>query len=224
AAGRYAARLYLDVQPSPGPGLLAAAMAELLGGSAERAAEYAARAVRASMSAGDEDWLKVGLVTSGLVQVLRGDAPAAAAAFGRAWAIEQRLSRVDPGIFLWHADFVESLAGTGAKAEAAAVLAEVSGHAERLHRQVALLGLERASATLVAAGGDARGGADRLAAAIERWAEHPYPLELARAWHALAGLERRAPPPRAARAALVAAGAPSARAAAGAWRPGGCPE
>jgi DNA-binding CsgD family transcriptional regulator len=94
--------------------------------------------------------------------------------------------------------------GAGARAEAAEVLAEVRQCAERLGRDVAMLGLARAGA-VVAAATDPREAAEALAAAIETWADHPYQVEVARAWHTLGGLERRAHRRGAARTALTEA-------------------
>jgi len=143
---------------------------------------------------------------------------AAADAMRHAWALEQRMGRVDPGILLWHADFVEALVAVGAKAEAADVLDEVSGFADRLHRDVALLGLARACAVLTAATGEPRDGADQLSLAVQKWADHPYPVEIARAYHVLGGLERRAHRRGAARAALTEAARRYAAAGAVPWR------
>ncbi|MDT5037499.1 MAG: hypothetical protein QOE03_2684 [Micromonosporaceae bacterium] len=203
-AGRYCVRLYTDVEITPGPGLLVAAMTELGGGDADRAVEYAAQAVRAIQDAGDEDWLKTAYAIHGMVHLLRGDPGAAAEVMRQAWALEQSQGRVDPGILLWHADFIESLATCGSRAEAAEVLSEVQRCAERLGRDVATLGLARAAAVLAAAT-DPREAAEALSTAIEKAADHPYPLELARAWHTLGGLERRAHRRGAARAALTEA-------------------
>jgi DNA-binding CsgD family transcriptional regulator len=215
-AGRYCARLYADVDPTPGPGLLVGAMAELGGGSADQAAAYAEQAVRAIQDAGDEDWLKTAYAIHGMVHLLQGDPGAAADVMRQAWALEQGQGRVDPGILLWHADFIESLAATGARVEAAEVLAEVRQCAERLGREVATLGLARAGAVLAAAT-DPREAAETLAAAIEKATDHPYPLEVARAWHTLGGLERRAHRRGAARAALTEAVRRYAAAAAVPW-------
>ena len=134
AAGRYCVRLYSDVETTPGPGLLVGAMTELLGGTPERAADYAEQAIQASRAAGDEDWLKAAYATAGMIHLQRGDAAAAADVMRQAWALEQRQGRVDPGILLWHADFIEALVGAGARAEAAEVLAEVQGCADRFGR------------------------------------------------------------------------------------------
>jgi DNA-binding NarL/FixJ family response regulator len=88
----------------------------------------------------------------------------------------------------------------------AGVLDEVRARlAGELGRDVVLLGLARAKAALTAADDNARAAAADLAAALADHASHPYPLELARAWHALGGLERRAHRRAAARAALTEA-------------------
>ncbi len=214
--GRYCARLYVDVETTPGPGLLVCAMAELFGGVVEQAADYAQQAVRAIQDAGDEDWLKTAYAIRGMVHLLAGDAVAAADVMRQAWALEQSQGRVDPGILLWHADFVEALVAAGARAEATEVHAEVQRCAERLGRDVAMLGLARAGA-VIAAAGDPREAAETLATAIEKWADHPYPLEVARAWHTLGGLERRAHRRGAARAALTEASRRYAAAEAVPW-------
>ena len=218
AAGRACVRLYVDVENTPGPGYLAAALAESVGGTATAAAGYAEKAMGACLAAGDEDWIKLGYATSGMVHLLRGDPVAAAENMRAAWRLEQRLGRLDPGVFLWHADFIEALVGAGARTEAADVLADVSKHAQHLDRQVAMLGLARAGAVLTAATGEAREGAEQLARAIDDWSDHAYPLEVARAWYVLGGLERRAHRRGAARAALSEAVRRYAEAEARPWQ------
>jgi DNA-binding CsgD family transcriptional regulator len=218
AAGRACVRLYVDVENTPGPGYLAATYAESLGGSATAAAGYAEKGLAACLAAGDEDWIKLAYANAGMVHLLRGDPVAAAETLRSAWRLDQRLGRIDPGIFIWHADFVEALVGAGARTEAADVLGEVSKHAEHLDRQVAMLGLARAGALLTAATGEAREGAEQLARAIDQWSEHPYPLEVARAWYVLGGLERRAHRRGAARAALSEAVRRFAEAEAKPWQ------
>jgi DNA-binding CsgD family transcriptional regulator len=172
----------------------------------------------ACLAAGDEDWIKLGYATSGMVHLLRGDPVAAADMMRQAWRLEQRLGRLDPGVFLWHADFVEALVGVGARSEAADVLAEVTKQAGHLDRRVAMLGLARAGALLTAATGEAREGAKALGRAIDDWSDHPYPLEVARAWYALGGLERRAHRRGASRAALSEATRRYAAAQARPWQ------
>jgi DNA-binding CsgD family transcriptional regulator len=206
AAGRYCLRLFTDVAAgAPGPGLLVGALVELGGGQLSRAEEYVARAIAASRAAGDEDWLKGAYAVQGQVQLIAGDPVGAVDPMRLAYAMEQRRGPVDPAGFLWHADFIEALAGAGAREEAAAVLEEIRGQAVRLERWVVNLGLSRASAVLTAYTGDPRAGVARLTEAIAKGADHPYPFEVARAWHALGGLERRAHRRGAARDALTEA-------------------
>jgi DNA-binding NarL/FixJ family response regulator len=135
----------------------------------------------------------------------------------QAYAIEQRFGRTDPATQLWHADFVEALAAVGARDEAREVLDEVAAVGRELRRDVVKLGLARADAVLTAAEGDARAAAAGLAAAMADNENHPYPMEVARAWHALATLERRAHRRAAARSALVEAVARYAAAGAAPW-------
>ena len=201
-AGRECLRLNLDMEATPGPGLLVGALVELFAGGLPRAAELADEAIRASTAAGDEDWLKGAYAARGQAYLLDGDPVTAVEPMRRAWALEQRLGRLDPAAFLWHADFIEALVGAGARDEAADVLREVRAAAVRLDRTVVSLGLARAEALLAT---DARVGAAALGATLEAEPDHPYPLELARAWHTLGHLERRAHRRAAARTALAEA-------------------
>ncbi|MEN3306997.1 MAG: hypothetical protein V7603_3199 [Micromonosporaceae bacterium] len=206
AAGRYCLRLFTDVAAgAPGPGLLVGALVELAGGQLSRADEYVGRAVAASRAAGDEEWLKGAYAVQGQIQLLAGDPLAAVEPMRVAYQMEQRRGPIDPAHFLWHADFVEVLAAAGARDEATAVFTEVRGQALRLDRRVVELGLARAGAVLTAHTGDPRTAVAALTEALERWADHPYPFELARAWQALGGLERRAHRRGAARDALTEA-------------------
>jgi DNA-binding CsgD family transcriptional regulator len=202
-AGQACLRLYCDVEPTQGPGLFAAAVAELSGGTLDGAAEIAQRAVDACQAAGDHDFLRGAYAVKGRIHLIRGDAGAAVEVLRRCHDLEHALfARNDPSVLLWHADYVEALVGVGARDEAVAVLAEVRARAHRLDRRMVLLGLDRAEAVLVAAVKEARDGVAALREAIARWADHPYPLEIARAWHTLGVLERRAHRRAAARAAL----------------------
>jgi DNA-binding CsgD family transcriptional regulator len=203
AAGHACLRLFVDVEPTPGPGLIAAATAELYGGTVAGAAEYAERALEACQAAGDHDWLRGAYAIAGQVHLLRGDAGTAVEMMRHCYDLEQELfSRNDPSVLLWHPDFVEALVAIGARDEAADVLAEVRATAHRLGRTAVLLGLDRAEAVLLASAKEARDGVAALREAIGRYADHPYPLEVARAWHTLGVLERRAHRRAAARAAL----------------------
>jgi DNA-binding CsgD family transcriptional regulator len=124
--------------------------------------------------------------------MLGGDAVAALEPMRRAYEIEVRRGQVDPGRTTWHADFVETLAVAGARTEAARVLGEVTTVADELKRETATLSLTRAGAVLASMEGDPRSAAADLVAAIERWSDHPFPIEVARAYHALGTIERRA--------------------------------
>ncbi|MBN1171025.1 MAG: AAA family ATPase [Micromonosporaceae bacterium] len=196
------ARLFEDVMASPGPGQLVLAMAELNGGSPARALEYVERATVACQAAGDEGWIRHAYTTGGMIKLLLGDPHGAVEQMRQAYETSHQLGRIDPGQVLWHADYIEALVASGARNEAETVLAEVTSCAIDLGRQVALLGLARAGALVTAATGRARDGAEALGQAITRWADHPYPLEIARAYQVLGGLERRAHRRGAARAAL----------------------
>ena len=215
-AGRECMRLMLDMEVGQGPGLLVGALVEMVGGSPSVAASLADQAIEASQAAGDEDWLKAAYATRGQIHLVDGDAAAAVVPMRAAYALERRLGRVDPAAHMWHADFVEALVGVGARDEASRVLDEVREVAERLGRTVVRLGLGRAEA-LITAAADARGAAVALATTVREYDDHPYPVELARAWHTLAGLERRAHRRAAARAALTEAVARYAAVEAAPW-------
>src|SRR6266511_3077038 len=205
-AGHYCLRLFTDVAPgAPGPGLLVAALVELGGGTVEQAARYAEEALAASLAAGDEDWLKGAHAVQGQILLLRGDPVGAVEPMRHSYALEQRRGPTAPATFLWHADYIEALALSGARDEAAEVLAEISAQARRLERDMVQLGLARAAALCTALGGHPREAAQDLSDALRIWADHPYPFELARAWHVLAGVERRAHRRGAAREALLEA-------------------
>ncbi len=204
-AGRECLRLILDLEATAGPGLVVGANVELFGGSPARAGILVQQAIDACRAASDEDWLCMALAIAGQVHLFRGDPAAAVGHLREASTLERRLGRVDPAVFLWHADHVEALAAVGARTEAAAVLADIRHTAERLRRRVVMLGLDRAEAMIIASGGDARAAAEHLASAIDAQADHPYPFEVARAWHTLGSLWRRAHRRPAARAALAEA-------------------
>ena len=202
-AGVLGGRLRLELEPTPGPGLMLSAAAELNGGTAERAGELAAAAIRAGELAGDTEWHAYALGLHGRADLLGHRMPQAADNLGRCRALLRGLGFVDPALFLVDADLVEALARSGAVDEAGAVLAQATAEADRLDRWVLRLGLARARAVLDGLAGDPRGAADRLRSALAP--AHPYPLESARAMLTLGDLERRARRRAAARADLRAA-------------------
>ncbi len=202
-AGVLGGRMRAEVGATPAPGLVLSAAAELNGGTPERAAELADAALAAGELAGDAEWCAYALGLHGRADLLRDRMPQAAEHLGRCRSLLRGLGFVDPALFLVDADLVEALARSGAGEEARRVLAEATGEAERLGRQVVRLGLARAGAVLTGLGGDPRGAADELRAALVP--VHPYPLETARALLTLGELERRARRRAAARADLRAA-------------------
>ena len=205
-------RMRSELGTADAPALMLSAAAELNGGTAERAGELAAAAVRAAELAGDTEWAAYALGLRGRADLLGHRVPQAAAHLGRCRSLLRGLGYTDPALFLVDADLVEALARSGATDEARRVLSEAGREAARLDRQVVRLGLARAQAVLVGLDGDPRGAADGLRAALP--SAHPYPLELARARLALGELERRARRRAAARADL--------RAAAGAFAAADC--
>jgi DNA-binding CsgD family transcriptional regulator len=198
-------RLFSDIEVTPGPGFFAGAVAELVGGSLNLAWRHASAAAEASVAANDEDWLRVAYAVQGQVHLLRSDAVSAAETMRLGYQIECRRGSLDPNVYLWHADFVEALAISGARAEAAEVLAHLSQSIDKGNHELCRLGAARAAATLTAAEGDARTAAADLTTALAKWSRHPFPLELARAWQSLGAIERRGHRRAAAREAFIEA-------------------
>ncbi|GAA4878359.1 LuxR family transcriptional regulator [Kitasatospora terrestris] len=215
AAGRAAYELRERIEPNPGPARVLGGAAELAGGSAERAADLLDSAIRAAESDRDREWLAYAHGLRGRVDLLTGTPEAAAGHFLEARRLLRRLQFTDPSLFLLDADLAEALALAGRPGEAADALADASVRVDRLGREVVRLGLHRAEAVLAAATGDPRTAADTLRERIP--AEHPYPLELARAHLVLGQLERRARRRAAARTALCEAAARYARAGCTPW-------
>ncbi|WP_441245143.1 AAA family ATPase [Kitasatospora sp. McL0602] len=201
-AGVLGGRMRMECGATPGSGLVLGAAAELNGGTAERAAELAAAALRAAEQAGDVEWCAYALGILGRADLIRHRLPQAAERLGRCRSLLRGLGFTDPALFLVDADLVEALARSGAAEEAWRVLAEAEGETARLDRRVLRLGLARARAVLLGAG-DPRGAADGLRAVLPP--SHPYPLEAARALLTLGDLERRARRRAAARGDLHAA-------------------
>ncbi|WP_329570730.1 helix-turn-helix transcriptional regulator [Kitasatospora sp. NBC_01266] len=206
-AGRLGGRLRRELGPTPAPGLVLSAAAELNGGTAECATDLATAAVRAAEAAGDVEWTAYALGLLGRADLLGDQFARAAQHLGRCRSLLRGLGFTDPALFLVDADLIEALARSGAAGAAERawqLLAEADAETARLDRQVLRLGLVRARAVLTARDGDPRGAADELRAQLPP--AHPYPLERARALLTLGDLERRARRRAAARADLRAAG------------------
>ncbi|WP_460624874.1 helix-turn-helix transcriptional regulator [Kitasatospora kifunensis] len=202
-AGLHGGRLRRELGPTPAPGLVLSAAAQLNGGTVERATELASAAVRAAEAAGDTEWAAYAVGLLGRADLLGNRFARAADHLGQCRSLLRGLGYTDPALFLVDADLVEALSATGAAAQAWQALEEATAEAARLDRQVLRLGLARARAVLTARDGDPREAADELRAELPR--SHPYPLERARALLTLGELERRARRRAAARADLRAA-------------------
>ncbi|WP_412542743.1 LuxR family transcriptional regulator [Longispora sp. K20-0274] len=200
ATGQYGGRLRAELESDRLGELLQRGAAELNGGTAERAFELLDAAAAAWARTDAVEWLAYALGLRGRAEWLLGRYEASARSQRRSRSLLHRQGYTDPAMFLIDADLAESLILTGATAEAAGLLGEARAEAARLGRDVVTLGLTRARILLEGVTGDPRAAADELRARMP--AEHPYPLEVARALLTLAGLERRARRRAAARAAL----------------------
>ncbi|MEV2201552.1 LuxR family transcriptional regulator [Streptomyces fradiae] len=209
--------LTLDAGLSPGPAWYTLALAEAAGGSFARAMRYARRSAQASEEEGDNVFLSRALYVLGRAQLVTGDVAAALETLRRVQEGERRRRIVDPSMLRWHEELAEALLAADAREEAEALIAEVRPVAERLGRTTVLLGLDRAYAQCLAAGG----GADEAAALLERTAErlaaHGLVIEQGRCLVALARVERRRRRRSAAQQALGAAAAVFERAGAAPW-------
>jgi DNA-binding CsgD family transcriptional regulator len=205
------ARLLSDADlPSP-LGAYAAALAETVAGTPERACALARSAVDGSAADGDRLFLIRALGVLGTAQLLAGHPEGAAAAvesLQRARDLGSAMELADPDTVRRLADLTEALALLGETGEAADVLAE----ARRLTAGwsppwggSALAALDRAEGLVQAALGRIEAATAALAASADRLRALPLPLELVRTLIAWGGVERRARHRVVARAALAEA-------------------
>ncbi|WP_254792887.1 LuxR C-terminal-related transcriptional regulator, partial [Streptomyces sp. CC77] len=209
--------LTLEAGLSPGPAWYTLALAEGAGGSFARAASYARRSVQASDEEGDHVFLSRSLYALGRVQLLTGDVSGALETLRRVQDNERALRTVDPAMLRWHEELAEALLANDAREQAEELLAEVGPVAERLGRTTVLLGLDRAYALCLAAGGKPEEAAALLVETSERYAAHGLVLEQGRCLIALARVERRRRRRSAAQQALQSAAAVFERAGAAPW-------
>jgi DNA-binding NarL/FixJ family response regulator len=205
---RYAHRAVAAAQQaglSPGPTWYTAAVAELTGGSLAAAAGYARRGVRASEQEGDRLYLRRNLHALGLAELRAGESRAGVAALRRLRELEDG-GAADPMIVRWRGDLAGGLAALGEHAEAARILAEARAAAERLGAHPGVAGyLDRATAVVLSASGQADTAVRLSAAAAEHFAELHQPIEQAHALLVQGGAERRRRRYAAARLAIGAA-------------------
>ena len=214
-AATLGSRLRAETGSSSVQALILAAAGELNGGTAEAAADIAQRAIEAGTVSGDSEYTGYAHAFLGRAELLLDRPSQAAHHLARGRTLMRNLGMVDPATFLVDADLAESLARCGSFGAADRILDEAQEMARRLERDVVRLGLTRARLLRRGLAGDAREAADRLRAAIP--AEHPYPLEIARAEVTLGELERRARRRAAARAAWESAATAYSAAGCGPW-------
>ncbi|WP_280689594.1 MULTISPECIES: LuxR family transcriptional regulator [unclassified Kitasatospora] len=199
--------------PSPVHGLAlhAAALAELTGGSAERAGELARRAAAGWAAAGDRLHQVRALGTLGESGLLRGDAAATAVGvevLQEARRLSTAAGFADPAAVRRLALLAEGLAALGEHGTAAQVLRQ--GHDLTLRWEggpqlPARAALDRAAGLAQAGVGNGRAAVDLLRAAAERQRAAGLPLEVARTLLALGSVERRLRHRPGARAVLLEA-------------------
>ncbi|MFJ4966365.1 AAA family ATPase [Streptomyces sp. NPDC088729] len=217
AHGARSLALTLEAGLSPGPAWYALALAETAGGSFARAARYARRSAQASEEEGDHVFLTRGLYALGRVQLVTGDVGHALETLRRVQAGERAQSAVDPSMLRWHEELAEALLVNDAPEEAAALIEDVRGVAERLGRTTVLLGCDRVHALYLASGGLFEEAAELLTRTAEHYAAAGLPLEHGRALIALARVERRRRRRSAAQNALQTAAALFEQAGAAPW-------
>ena len=171
-------RVGADAGLSPGPGWYSAAVAELAGGSLERAAGYALQGARASEQEGDRNFLRCHLSVLGAAQLRLGRADEAVATLLRVQSIEVEAGVRDPSDLRWRADLVAALVAADRLDDAAQALersrADVRsrGRGEGVTAQ-----LDRAEALLLLARGDADGARARAARSALAFARLGQPVE-----------------------------------------------
>ncbi|MFW6692890.1 AAA family ATPase [Streptomyces sp. MAR4 CNX-425] len=204
-AGR-AIRIAEDAGLSPGPCWHSRAVAELAGGTIERAAAFARRGIQASEQEDDGIYLCRHLHVLAQTELRTGDARGAVATLRRLAELERRQGVAAPLLLRWHADLATALAATGELTEADAVIASTRGmlEAEESGAGVAAQ-LDRAEALVLAARGRADTGIELLGGAERRFRALGQPLELGHCHLVRGRLERRRRRHGAARAAVLAA-------------------
>jgi DNA-binding CsgD family transcriptional regulator/tetratricopeptide (TPR) repeat protein len=206
---RYAHRAVAAAQQaglSPGPTWYTAAVAELAGGSLDRAAGYARRGVRASEQEHDSIYLRRNLHALGQAALRAGDTRDGVASLRRLRDLEATLGATDPLIVRWHGDLAGGLAALGEHTEAAATLAAARAAAHRLGTTPGVTGyLDRAAAVVLSQSGQADSAVVLSAAAAHHFARLRQPIEQGHALLVQGGAERRRRRYAAARVAIGAA-------------------
>ncbi|EKA61372.1 HTH-type transcriptional regulator malT [Janibacter hoylei PVAS-1] len=169
------------------------ALAELVGGTFERAALISSRGVDLAREQGDERYLRRQLAQLGLARLHLDELDAAVAAYRELRRIDAASGIRDVTALRWHTDAVTALALVGETDEAAALLAEVRSAVEvGLGAPGTGIAADRAEAEIAAAEGDLDGARLLVTRSATAAAERRLPIEQARSLVALAHIERRA--------------------------------
>ncbi|MBV1853701.1 LuxR family transcriptional regulator [Catellatospora tritici] len=187
---------------SPGPSCYTAALAELAGGTAQRARTYAERAVAASAQEHDQVYLARAWHAVGQIELACRDTTAATRALRQVRELDQRQEVRDPSLLRWHGDLAEALTGTGELDAAQLLIAQTRAVAGELRRTGVTAALDRAEGLLRCAAGDGAHAVALLRRSQDRFALLGMPIERGRSLLALAGAERRRRRHAAAREAL----------------------
>ncbi|MFK0031444.1 MULTISPECIES: helix-turn-helix transcriptional regulator [Streptomyces] len=118
-----AIRITEDAALSPGPAWYNAAVAELAGGSVQRAVAYAERGVRASEQERDSIFLGRHLHVLGQARLRGGDVRRGVEALLRIRALEREQGVSAPLVLRWHSDLAAGLTALGRHEEAAETIA-----------------------------------------------------------------------------------------------------
>ncbi|MBQ0986267.1 AAA family ATPase [Streptomyces sp. F63] len=118
-----AVRIAEDAALSPGPAWYNAAVAELAGGSVQRAVAYAERGVRASEQERDSIFLGRHLHVLGQARLRTGDVRRGVEALLRIRDLEREQGVSAPLVLRWHGDLAAGLTALGRHGEAAEIIA-----------------------------------------------------------------------------------------------------
>jgi DNA-binding CsgD family transcriptional regulator len=154
---------------------------------------------------------------SGLADLWRGDASAAAGHFGLADRIADDAGWVEPGLRWWRPDHVEALLALGRLDDAASALDRWEADGVRLRREWVLAQALRCRGLVAAARGDVERGLALLEEAIGKHEAVGDPLGRARSLLAVGTLRRRVRRKRPAREAIEEAVALFEECGAGGW-------
>lgn len=198
-----AVRITEEASLSPGPAWWDAAVAELAGGSVERAAAYAERGLRASEQEQDAIYGGRHLHVLGQARIRGGDVRGGVGTLLRLQALERGQGICSPLALRWHGDLAAGLAALGETDRAEEVLRSARAAVGSRARGAGVTGqLDRAEAAVRSARGDPDTALELLRAATRRFEDLGQPLERGHCLLERARIERRRRRHASARAAV----------------------